>query len=878
MASYLEKVQHSPNINRRDFLKASTAATAALAVGGLVGCAPTSQEEAKSEKAGIQERNLVEGTWVTAACWHNCGGRCLNKALVKDGIVVRQKTDDTHEDSPDYPQQRACLRGRAQRKQVFAADRIKYPMKRKGWSPDNPQGELRGKDEWERISWDEALTYVADELKKAKEKYGNRSILAAGSEIGRTLTLFGGYTASWGTGSYGSFALTAGIVGVDTWSGGINDRIDMRENTELFVMVGSNPAWSSGGSPAFHMLQAKQNGARFIAVDPYYNDTYELLGAEWLPIRPGTDTAFLIGLAYAILDGDAQGKGLIDWDFLNTHTIGFDEQHMPEGSDTKGNFKDYLLGTYDGVPKTPEWAEVLCGVPAERVRKLAEEIAPDVSVALLCGWAPARTHNSDNFPQIFSTIGAMTGHMGKPGHMTGVNCHNAAGNGGPGLVNPGSSGVTPIKDLPVDDSINKTEIWKAILTGQYVFNGRSGTVTMPADAEKAPGEIRDIDIHVIYHGGGAALQTTDAMSEGIEAHRKVDFVVSHAQFVTTNALYSDIILPVTTLWERPGGLLVGNREMLIMHTQVTEPLFESQSDQWIARELAKKLGIDESAVYDIDENQQFFNEVAGATYVEEDGVTVSPLVTITDDDIKEWGVEGSSQEGAISFKDFKDRGVFQIERKSGDKYGFIAYSGFAQDPEKNPLPSLSGKLEIYSARLAEIVNEMGYSTIEPVPTYIHQACGYEDTFEDFASGQKGSYPFQIFNIHYLRRSHTVFDNIPWLREAWENPVYLNAQDASGLGIAAGDTVRITSPYGKVLRKATLTNRVVPGVVMLPHGAWVDKDETDDDDTAGADNIICGGCPTGQGVSGWNTAICNVEKVVGETLEDDSVRMQRMICE
>lgn len=100
------------------------------------------------------------GEWVPAACWHNCGGRCMNKVMVKDGAVVRQKTDDTHEDSFDYPQQRGCVRGKAQQQQCFGADRIKYPLKRKNWSPENPNGDLRGRDEWERISWDEAIEYV----------------------------------------------------------------------------------------------------------------------------------------------------------------------------------------------------------------------------------------------------------------------------------------------------------------------------------------------------------------------------------------------------------------------------------------------------------------------------------------------------------------------------------------------------------------------------------------------------------------------------------------------------------------------------------------------------------------------------------------------
>ena len=94
-------------------------------------------------------------------CHQNCNQMCLNMGYVVDGVVVRQKTDDSHADSFDCPQQRGCLRGRSLRQQVYNADRIKYPMKRKSWQPgggENAHGELRGKDEWERISWDEALT------------------------------------------------------------------------------------------------------------------------------------------------------------------------------------------------------------------------------------------------------------------------------------------------------------------------------------------------------------------------------------------------------------------------------------------------------------------------------------------------------------------------------------------------------------------------------------------------------------------------------------------------------------------------------------------------------------------------------------------------
>ena len=129
-------------------------ATAAIAGLSLAGCQNvektpettegTKASEATTAEAPIEHAPIVDieegGKWISAACWHNCGGRCMNKVMIKDGMVIRQKTDDTHEDSFDYPQQRGCVRGKAQQQQCFGADRIKYPMKRKNWSPENLNG------------------------------------------------------------------------------------------------------------------------------------------------------------------------------------------------------------------------------------------------------------------------------------------------------------------------------------------------------------------------------------------------------------------------------------------------------------------------------------------------------------------------------------------------------------------------------------------------------------------------------------------------------------------------------------------------------------------------------------------------------------------
>src|SRR3990172_1770349 len=152
--NFLTKTLTDTVLTRRSFLKWSAAlgGTAALAGGLGYGL--------KAAEAAIA---ADEGKWVPVACWHNCGGRCANFAFVKDGVIVRQKTDDSHPDSPDMPQQPACARCRSQRHQVFGAVRLKYPMKRKNWAPGGGKKELRGRDEWVRISWDEALSIVASE-------------------------------------------------------------------------------------------------------------------------------------------------------------------------------------------------------------------------------------------------------------------------------------------------------------------------------------------------------------------------------------------------------------------------------------------------------------------------------------------------------------------------------------------------------------------------------------------------------------------------------------------------------------------------------------------------------------------------------------------
>lgn len=254
---------------------------------------------------------------------------------------------------------------------------------------------------------------------------------------------------------------------------------------------------------------------------------------------------------------------------------------------------------------------------------------------------------------------------------------------------------------------------------------------------------------------------------------------------------------------------------------------------------------------------------------------MEPLVTITDQDIKDWGVDGKPQTGRISLNDFYKAGFYQVERYEGDPYGYIAHEAYRKDPENNPQPTASGKFEIFSQTLVDKIKSYGWTTVDPIPTYNRPIEGYEDTFSDWDKKIKGDYPLQLYTIHYLRRGHSNFDNVRWMREAFPQEVFMNTLDARARGIEQGDTILVRSQHGQVLRHVVVTERMRPGVLTIGEGAWIEMDEVNGVDKAGNANILDGGIPTGQGHAGFNTCIVQVEKWNGTPLEPDKNWPQRI---
>ena len=834
---------------------------------------------------------LKRDGWVPASCWVDCGSKCFNKAYLKDGFVLKSGSDDTHEDDPDWPQARSCARGRMRRHEVFGVDRLKYPMKRRNWKPGGGRKELRGRDEWVRISWDEALDSIAEEIARITKAYGNTSIMLPAYvpslfgqwDIGRTLSLYsGGFIGNWGACSSGAWGVAGPIIGLKE---DFNDRMDLRKS-ELIVLWGSNPAWSRAGLPMYNYVQMKNAGAKFISVDPYLHPSATVLEADWIACRPATDHALALGMIHTLLVEDDPVKNpLIDWDFLHRCTVGFDAEHMPPGVDPADNFKDYVLGKRDGVPKSAEWAAERCGVPPDRIRSFARELALTERAAICMSPAPARNTRADSWPQAIMCLGAMTGHIGTTGNMTGSDAGHhwlmegppmVRGGmilGDPSIFSPGTfkhienklAGPGGMYERPRAPHVrlNNNELWEATLTGKYTVGYE---------------DQRDIDIQMIYHIHSNHLNQAPGTMKAIEAHRKVEFVVTQNYVPTSTAQYSDIVLPITTQWERYGDLTPGYREMMLLSSQIVEPMFESQDDIWVARELGKRLGLDPDEIEPTNPKQTIFNMVAAAEAVEEDGETWTPLVEITEDDLKDLGVEGKPQKGRVPVKEFKETGFYHAPRRPDDKFGHIVLEQFYKDPEKNPLDTASGKLEIHSQALVDEVKACGWSEIDPIPTYHPPIEGYEDTFESWETKKKGEYPLQFYDLHVQRQVHSSFANVPALMEAFTLDAIMNPIDARERGLEEGDTVLVESKHGKVLRPLHITYEIMPGVVAIGQGAWVDIDEETGIDKGGSVNVLHGAIPSGTGHMGWNSCIVEVKKWEGKPLPPDYMKSQKIFNE
>ena len=927
-------------MSRRSFLRASAGATAAAAALGLAGCAGAQDAgaEVASLPANADGSHVVasdaaitsgEGAWMPIHCHQNCNQMCLNMGYVVDGVVIRQKTDDAREDSFDCPQQRGCLRGRSLRQQVYNADRIKYPMKRKSWQPGGGEathGELRGKDEWERISWDDALTYVTDELKRVYAEHGQDAVVcnawrwAPGSAM---FPVIGGAVYDTETESFGCWAFQTEALGL--YSHGDHpdlmmgpDKYDL-PNADTIVLYGCNPAWAQHSS-MYWLMNAKDAGVDFVYVGPSYNVTASALGARWIRVRPGTDTAFLLAVVHEMIRLDEERGDIIDWDFVNERTVGFTPETMPEDAATDENYRDYILGAYDGTPKTPEWASEICGTPVEDITWYAELAAKDNKVIFFHSYAASRYLGAENLPQAFMTVSALGGHYGKSGHGSAAIYTWDAGDSGYRLIQHAGGEYAYIDNLVGSPGatgpnrcIEGNSWWSSLAEGKYLSSSegpydlgsgddpaklRANTPTYHA-AREMP-----VNPRLMFATNSNFMQTRGNLPTAIKVMRAADTCISLEIKFSLTAQFADIILPVATHWEGnddeswgelcwPSPFGDGNgqkqrKDALLAWRPLVKPMYECREEKAICREIVERMGFDPDAAYPKSNYDQWLGYFLGMRELSEDLERWEPVITWTAADNERYGANYPEQQGKVGFEQFMADGAYVVERSAGDRRNYVGYRddklGIGPDGEVIvadpawPRPSQSGKLEIYCQFKADNVNRTGLNPepIKPYANYFAPNRGYQETFDDWDAKVKGAYPLQAYTPHYMRRAHTCYDNMVWTQEAFVNPVFMNAQDAAERGIEAGDTVMCFNDFGAMLRRAQPLEGMMPGTVGIPHGVRSVLDESDPEriiDRGGSEQMLSDGMQSNYfpQVDGYNSLLIDIVKYDGEPLVEDCER-------
>lgn len=828
ISDYISKIDsQESNLNRREFLKSAAATTSTIAAAsvGLGLVASTEKAEAFAYEPYPKENDLKT---VVTSCAHNCGSRHMLVAHKKGDVIVRLSTDDgTYQgdaygtDTFEKPQLRACLRGRSYRMRIYSQERLLYPMIRVG---------ARGEGKFKRASWDTALDHVAEKMIQLKEKYGPTAILDqayAGSSYGvlhksdqiegllsRFLGIFGCRTNSWSVPSYQGTTFSSRMT-FGTIQDGNED--DAFAHSQLMIMWGWNPAYTfHGGNTFYYMRMAKQKGCKFVLIDPQYTDSAAAYDAWWIPIKPGTDAAMMAAMAFHIFD-----KNLQDQKFIDKFCLGVDAGTMPKEHKDKENFKDYILGKYDKTPKTPEWAEKICGVKAADIRKLAEMYATTKPAALKASWAAGRAAYGEQYNRMAAALQAMTGNIGiLGGSAEGV----------------GKAWHPESIAYPYDQYANiwyasiKSDRWAhAVLN--YPNLKREEIGLWPRE-DKTDGLIPNIR-SIWWHGSDWFNQLTNINKE-IQAIKKLDFVVCNDATITPSGIWADVLLPACTHFERHDVALPWYKGHYYIHRpKVIEPLGESKTDFQIFTELAYRLGFGQK--YNPRSTRDYFkfNDAVDEQY------------------LKAWweGKVMKLQNVKMSWNEFKKHGVYKFILPKTH----VAFEDQIQNGE--PFETDSGKIEIFSTHLAEIKDwtktQYGYE-IPYIPKWI-------EPWESLNAKEKvKEHPFHMITPHPRWRTHSIFNNIGWLRETYSQEITINAADAKKLGIQTADMVEVWNDRGRIVLPAYVTERCMPGVVVVFEGAWMDLDENGVD-RAGNPDFLTLDNPSPAGAFAYNTILVNMKK-------------------
>jgi Tat-targeted selenate reductase subunit YnfE len=485
------------------------------------------------------------------------------------------------------------------------------------------------------------------------------------------------------------------------------------------------------------------------------------------------------GLAHVLIS-----ENLVDQPFLDRYCVGYDEKTLPADAPSNGHYKAYILGLgEDGVEKTPQWAAKITGIPAARIIKLAREIGSAKPAYICQGWGPQRQANGELTSRAIAMLPILTGNVGINGGNSGAR---------------ESTYTITIERMPVLTNPVKAQISCFSWTDAIV---RGPEMTARHDGVRGQEKL-NVPIKFIWNYAGNTI--TNQHSDINKTHdilqddSQCEMIVVLENFMTSSAKYADILLPDLMTVEQEDIIpndYAGNMGYLIFIQPATAAKFERKGIYEVLSEVARRLGPEVHQKFTEGRTQAQWLQHLYAKMQARD-----PLLP--------------------GYEELRSMGVYKRKDPNGH---FVAYQKFRQDPAANPLKTPSGKIEIYSGRLAEIASDWQLEkdeTISPLPVYA-------STFEGWDDPLRKTYPLQMFGFHYKARTHSSYGNIDVLQAACRQEVWINPLDAHSRGIIAGDQVRIFNGRGEVHVEAKVTPRIMPGVVAMGQGAWHQADMSGD---------------------------------------------------
>ena len=548
---------------------------------------------------------------------------------------------------------------------VHAPTRIDRPHVRRGWlEGDRQGGTFRGGEPFVPVDWDTATALVASEVARVRDTHGPASIFGgsygwssagrfhhARTQLHRLLGAAGGYTGQLTNYSYAAgMTLMPHVLGTnDVITGPVADWRDIVAHAKIMVCFGGmllrNGQITSGGAGSHEMAhwigQASGAGIRLVNVSPIRGDMPDLPGVEWLPIRPGTDSALLLGMAHALI-----AEHLADMGFLARCTVGYER------------FSAYVLGAEDGVAKTPDWAASITGIPAETVAQLARDCARNPSF-LTMAWSIQRAEHGEQSFWALAAVAAMLGQIGRPGCGLSYGHGSINGMGTPRADLP-SVGL-PVLPNPANSWIPVARITDMLENpgGAYDYNGRA--LTYP-------------DTRLMWWCGGNPLHHHQDLNRLLRAWARVETIVVSEPWWNSLARHADIVLPATTTLERDDIGSASRDRFILAMKQAIQPYAQARNEFDYMADVADALGV----------RPKFTQQRDAATWLRV---------------IYDRARTASARMGTDipDFDTFWEAGHIEIppaERAD------VPFADFAAAPADAKLNTPSGKIELYSATIA----------------------------------------------------------------------------------------------------------------------------------------------------------------------------------